>query len=168
MTNLYLIDLFPKGSKNKLSIHHINWWLMKYEDEFYNAIPKSECRKWSKWIDDNSIHIFPCVCPTREQDCIFIELYFELLKVSELEEQEIYFGKIMEEYCQVQSEEFTLELWMEKYKTTWMNSHIDEVIKVKLTTEPYTCIEVQLNRDEFRNIFTFQKTFSRLHFSKEV
>ncbi len=75
MTSDFIIEFQNKTLKPYYSIHHINWWLMKYEEEFYNAIPKSECRKWSKWVDDNSIHVFPCVCPTREQDCVFIEAF---------------------------------------------------------------------------------------------
>ncbi len=164
----YISDLVNLEIKPSLSIHQINWWLMKYEDEFYDAISKSECGKWSKWVKNNSIHVFPCACPTREQDCIFIELYFELLKVSKLEANELFFESIMDEYNSIQNEEFALRLWLEKYKATFADLKFVEIIIVKLTTEPYTKIAVELNEDDFRNIILFQKTYKKGQFSKLI
>ncbi|WP_033959942.1 hypothetical protein [Psychroserpens jangbogonensis] len=166
-TRKYIDDFIITTNNLTYSIHHINWWLMKYEAEFYEAISKSNCGKWSKWVRDNSIHVFPCACPTREQECIFIELYFELLKVSELEPKEIFFEKIMKEYKIVQHDEDEINLWLDKHKVTWKGLRFDEIIRVKLTTEPYTKIEVQLAKCDFRNIILFQKTYNRLHYSKE-
>lgn len=168
MWRKYIADLVNSELKSSLSIHHINWWLMKYEDEFYDAISKSECGKWSKWVKNNSIHVFPCACPTREQDCIFIELYFELLKVSKLEANELFFESIMDEYNSIQNEEFALRLWLEKYKAAFADLKFVEIIIVKLTTEPYTKIAVELNEDDFRNIILFQKTYKKGQFSKLI
>jgi len=148
-----------------VSIHHINWWLMKYESDFYDAIPESECGKWSKWVRDNSINVFPCVCPKREQDCIFIELYFEILRVSELEEKEVYFEKILEEYQKAEYNEYAIAIWLKKYQTIYENSRFDEVIRIKLTTEPYTKIEILLSHEEFKCLRAFKKMYSTSYYS---
>src|SRR5690554_3509163 len=132
MYSYYLKDLISSGIQS-VSIHHINWWLMKYETEFYDAIPKSDCGKWSKWVKDNTIHVFPCVCPIRVQDCIFIELYFELLRISELETKEVHFGRVLEEYTKIAHNEDAISLWLEKYQSIWQNSHFNEVIRIKIT-----------------------------------
>ncbi len=62
---------------NPLEIQHITWWLMKYEEEFYKALPNSNCKKWYKFYYKEE-RPFPCVCPVREFDCVFIELYYDL------------------------------------------------------------------------------------------
>lgn len=72
----------------EMSVRQIQDYLLKNRTEFFTLIEKSSCRKWSKWVKDNSIHVFPCVCPEREVDCIFIETYFELTKVLEVLEKE--------------------------------------------------------------------------------
>lgn len=69
---------------NPLELNHIHWWLMKYEAEFNNSIDKSNCRKWDKWFKRNE-KPFPCVCSTRENDCVFIDLYYELNKITKQE-----------------------------------------------------------------------------------
>jgi len=166
--DIIIKDLIETSNSSIFSIHHINWWLMKYEEEFYNAIPKSNCGKWSKWVRDNSIHVFPCVCPTREQDCIFIEMYFELLKTSELEKNEVYFEKLVEEYNVIKNSETEVSLWLDKYESVWQNSHFDEIIRIKTSTTPYTKIEIPLSNEEFKNISAFKKLYSRCYYSKEV
>ncbi|WP_458628281.1 hypothetical protein [Winogradskyella sp. PC D3.3] len=158
----YFIDLLSLDTA-LVSIHHINWWLIKYEDEFYNAIPNSECGKWSKWLRDNSINVFPCACHTREQDCIFIEMYFELLKVSELEKQEVRYKKPIEVFNSIKHDEDKVALWLEEYESLWHNLQYNKVIRVKITTEPYTRIEIQLNADDFKNIATFKKLYYRCY-----
>jgi hypothetical protein len=165
MNREYFKELVSVDFKS-VSIHHINWWLMKYEDDFYNAIPKSNCGKWSKWVKDNSIHVFPCACSTREQDCIFIELYFELLKASELEEKEVYFEKLVEEYRLVKYSEHGISMWLEKYESLWQKTRFDDIIRIKIINEPYTKIQIQLNADDFKNIATFKKLYAKRYYSK--
>jgi len=159
----YYKDLVSPDYK-LISIHHVNWWLMKYEFEFYDAIPKSECGKWGKWVKDNSINVLPCACHTREQDCIFIEMYFELLRVSELEESEVLYEKILEEYRTVEYNEFAISLWLEKYKSIWQSSRFDEVIRIKTFTKPYTKIEILLNHNDFKNLIKFRKLYSKNYY----
>ena len=51
---------------NPLELNHIIWWLIKYEDEFYKAIPKSNCKKWHKWFYKEETRL-SFSCPFREQ-----------------------------------------------------------------------------------------------------
>ncbi len=168
MCENYLDDLLVLKMNSFISIHHINWWLMKYEAEFYEAISKSNCGKWSKWVRDNSIHVFPCACPIREQDCIFIEMYFELLKASKLEKKEVHFEKLVDEYNVIKNNETEVTLWLEKYESIWQNSHYDEIIRIKTSTTPYTKVEIPLSNEEFKNIRAFKKLYSRCYYSKEI
>lgn len=67
---------------NPLELNHIIWWLMKYEDEFYKSIPTTKCKKWYKWFYKEETPL-PCCCPVREEDCVFLELYYDLDKMTQ-------------------------------------------------------------------------------------
>lgn len=67
---------------NPLELNHIIWWLMKYEDEFYKALPITNCKKWYKvfYKDEKPL---PCCCLIKEQDCVFLELYYDLERMTQ-------------------------------------------------------------------------------------
>lgn len=69
---------------------HICWWLFKYEGVFKKAINNSECAKWRKWYFNNE-KPYPCVCPKREEECLFIDIYKNLRDLADNEE----FDKIL-------------------------------------------------------------------------
>ena len=60
------IDELLQLSKGNLRICRMNWWLLKYEDEFEKAIEETSCKKWQRWLY-NGEHTYPCVCPKREK-----------------------------------------------------------------------------------------------------
>lgn len=67
-----------------LNMEHIIAWLGEHKNYYRFSISESSCRKWSKWIENNE-KPFPCVCSIREEDCVFIELYYELNKITKQE-----------------------------------------------------------------------------------
>lgn len=78
----YIEELNETGQV--LSIEHIISWLGKHENYYRFSISESSCRKWSKWIETNE-KPFPCVCQIREKECVFIELFYELNKITKQE-----------------------------------------------------------------------------------
>ena len=89
------IDELLQLSKGNLRICRMNWWLLKYEDQFKQAIDETTCKKWQKWFY-NEEHPFPCVCPKREKLCVFIDLYRELDRLTQVQRME----KFFEDYFQ--------------------------------------------------------------------
>lgn len=75
---------------NPLELNHIVWWIMKYEDEFYKALPISNCKKWHKWFYKDE-KPFPCCCSIKEKDCLFIEFYHNLKNLFEEEEPDLFY-----------------------------------------------------------------------------
>lgn len=67
---------------NPLELNHIIWWLMKYEDEYYKTLPITNCKKWYKFFYKDEKPL-PCCCPIKEQDCVFIELYYDLERMTQ-------------------------------------------------------------------------------------
>lgn len=67
---------------NPLDLNHFIWWLIKYEDEFYKAIPTTNCKKWYKLFYQEKTPL-PCCCPVKEHDCVFLELYYDLERMTQ-------------------------------------------------------------------------------------
>lgn len=141
-----------------LSMHHIQWWLMKYEKEFYKAINNSECRKWSKWLDTNE-KPFPCVCDTRAEDCIFIESYYKLNNVFGLHKKQEYFIKLGFQYQSIKNNKAELKAFTNYLNSLGLNLTFDSKIIISLKTEPYKKIIFQLNENEFENVIRFQNIY---------
>ncbi|WP_179318821.1 hypothetical protein [Winogradskyella helgolandensis] len=168
----YSRDLFSIDKK-AVSIHHINWWLMKYEKEFYDAIPKSSCGKWSKWVRDNSIHVFPCACHTREKDCIFIELYYKLLEVRKLNSQEEFYAEELIRFSGIkQSKESVIE-WVRdnksKYKNLKYRLDIDSIgviidVRINNHDEPSRVKMIKIDKKEFKHATEFKRIFDEMVF----
>ena len=68
-----------------LNLEQIETWLFEKREYVKSILETTECYKWKRWQSDKSTHIFPCVCSKREDDCVFIELYYELSKITKQE-----------------------------------------------------------------------------------
>ena len=143
----------PKGVK------YIKNWLADNQNYFHFLINESCCRKWSKWVEDNSTHIYPCVCPIREQDCIFIETYYELEKVIELHKRENYFKPIVSEYNLIKNDSRALGKWITKYQKVDEELFFKPIIEIKTQSNPYKSLDIKLNTEDFKNIIEFQNIF---------
>lgn len=150
-----------------LSINHIHWWIMKYEKEFYSAVNSTSCRKWYKYINYGE-KPFPCACPKREEDCIFIELYDKLNKLTELHKKESYFKSELLKYEQVLGGDEAELVWLERNKATGKLFFVrteegDIRLSIKKHQEPYLTIKIDIDRQDFKNILELKKLFSKLN-----
>ncbi len=133
-----------------LELPHIIWWLTKYEKIFQKTVIVSDCKKWYKWFyrDEKP---FPCVCPTRPEDCIFIELYYELQKLLALYKCEI------ESHQRKLSKDFDLAI-LEKIEFLDLDSsgHIRIIIATNnLKSESFI---LNINKDDFKSILKYRST----------
>ncbi|WP_299398682.1 hypothetical protein [uncultured Gelidibacter sp.] len=156
-----------------MSIHHINWWLLKYEDYFYKAISESECGKWSKWIKDNSIHVFPCACAIREQDCIFIELYHQLLEVSELNKREEFYSEQLIRFSSHKLKKESVIEWVRdnrsyyqeiRYKLEFDSVGIVIDVRVSNHDDTYKVMLVKIDKHDFMHAIEFKRIFEEMEY----
>jgi len=159
--NLYELQ----NLSSTIDIEHIKNWLIKYKNEFHNTINSNTCKKWSKWLNTNE-KPFPCVCSSREQDCIFIEAYYELEKIAELHKKEDNFKSIVQEYKSIVNNKNAVSEWIEKYKDFEVELYFYSEINISLQSEPYKSLRIALNESEFKNLLEFQKIFSELQYNQ--
>lgn len=153
------IECFPNSKVKILDIQKI---VNDNKNYFHFLINESSCRKWSKWVEDKSTHIYPCVCPIREQECIFIEAYYELEKVIELHKRENYFKSIVCEYNLIKNDSEEIIKWFERHLKVDEELFFKPIIEIKTQSYPYKSLQIKLNTQDFKNIIEFQNIFNQL------
>lgn len=154
--------------KSNLNICEIKSWLTDNSEKIKLDISNSKCNKWKNWLEDKSTHIYACVCSKREQDCIFIETYYQLDRVIQLNQKEEYFKILVQEYKQIRSDKIALSEWLNKNKKLASELAFDTEISIMLELEPYKTSKIILNENEFKNIIEFQNIFNELEYNQNV
>lgn len=154
--------------KSNLNISEIKSWLNDNSEKIKLDISNSKCNKWENWLEDKSTHIYPCVCSKREQDCIFMETYYQLERVIQLHQKEEYFKILVQEYKQIASNNVATSEWFKKHKKLVSETAFDTEISIMLEIEPYRTLKIKLNENEFENIIEFQNIFNELEYNQNL
>src|SRR5690554_6657753 len=107
--------IFNKNNET-INLQEVSVFLDEFRESFKKVVKTNECRKWSKWIARNE-RPFPCVCPTRNEDCIFAEVYYELYKVSKISDfEEECEEAILDFYSIKEDDDILLLDWLKQYE----------------------------------------------------
>lgn len=122
---------------------------------------ETECYKWSRWIKDQRTHLFPCVCQTRNDDCIFAEMYYRVWQVGQLLEQEDKFINALLEYENMKGDKGLLKRWFNSCSNLAENIYLlEESIKIATRKEPYVTMEVVIPKEEIKHLLKFKEVYS--------
>jgi len=149
--NLYIEEL-KSLAKGNLRICRMNWWLLKYEDEFREAINLTSCKKWARWFYKGE-NPFPCVCPKRDNLCMFIDLYRELDRLTQVQRLEKYFEERFNGFQTIKDSSEAIINWMLEIKPTISNIYLtldkNENLKVRFyNSEPV--FELDINKNDYK------------------
>ena len=146
------IDELQQLSKGNLRICRMNWWLLKYEEEFKEAINLTSCKKWRKWfyMGENP---YTCVCPKRDNLCVFIDLYRELDRLTQIQRLENYFEDFFNRFQSIKDSSENIMNWMKDIRPTISNVYLtldrNENLKVRFyNSEPV--LEVNINKNDYK------------------
>lgn len=159
--NDYITELNDEGSI--LKIEKIEVWLLEYESYFKFLINETTCRKWSKWLKDKSIHLFPCFCHTREGFCVFIETYYKLEKIVDLYHRQDKIAEVLKEFDRIKNNPDLEFEWVEKY--CYIANSFDG--KLQITGEADKSINFEFDEDEFYTAILFQDIKMEIYCSEE-
>ncbi|HSD08171.1 hypothetical protein [Flavobacterium sp.] len=151
-----------------LKLEYINHWLKENSTNFNIAIEKTECYKWKKWQRDNSIFILPCCCPTRNDECVFIETYRELENYIQTIKTEAFYKNLLEQYYRIQHSQNAVFEWIQDIKK-YGNELIliCSTIRIKITSRPYYREKIELEESELPYLWKFKEVFIQYFNSDE-
>jgi hypothetical protein len=151
-----------------LKAEYINHWLKENSANFNIAIEETECHKWKKWQRDNSIFVLPCCCPTRNDECIFIETYRELEKYVLSIKTEAFYKNLLEQYYRIQHNQNAVFEWIQDIKQHGNELLlIHSTIRIKITSKPFYHQYIELEENEFPNLWEFKEIFQVHSYSDE-
>lgn len=156
-----------KEINEQISIIKVKNWLKEYQHVFFQSTKKTPCKKWSKWLNDNSIHLYPCVCPVRNEDCIFVETYFELSRVIEIFKMEEKCEIELSIYLQIKHNKFAIFEWI-KANEGLLEKIIYFSTTIKINSSPERSKVLTLNPLDFENILKLQEVFIEYYYSDEL
>lgn len=145
--------------ENNWNIDRIKSWLIETKDYFNFLINETRCEKWHKWKEDRSTHIYPCVCKTREEHCIFIETYYKFDKVIQVHNLEEYFGKLGQWYKQASKNNDEILMWLSENKQVFDNLEFASIVEITTSNSPYKTKKYKLEENEFQNIIEFRNIY---------
>ena len=139
-------------SKGNLRICRMNWWLLKYEDEFKNAIDETTCKKWQRWFY-NDEHPYPCVCPKREKLCVFIDLYRELDRLTQVQRLENFFEDSFQRFELIKDSTDLIRGWMSEIRPVISSIYLlldkNDNLKIRFyNSDPV--LEVNINKIDYK------------------
>ncbi|RLZ12214.1 hypothetical protein [Faecalibacter macacae] len=146
------IEELKQLSKGNLRICRMNWWLLKYEDEFKEAINQTSCKKWARWLYKGE-HPYPCVCPKRDNLCVFIDLYRELDRLTQIQHLENYFEEKFNNFQVIKDSGDAIMKWMRDIRPTISEIYLtldkNENLKVRFyNSDPI--LEVNINKSDYK------------------
>jgi len=151
-----------------MNIEGLGSWLISHENRLKESIIKTDCYKWTRWQEDNSTHIFPCVCPNRNPECIFIETYYEVQKAYYLIQKEQDYLEALEQYYKIKHNKSAVLEWAKYYE--YLGKDIlafNPVIKIKIQKEPYKVKQIVLPKKEMKYLLKFKEIFAEYYYSSE-
>lgn len=154
------------NSINPLSINLIQIWLKENTSKFYCSIESTNCRKWSKWTKDNSNIPYPCVCPVRNEDCIFAETYYKFSNVLEISKMEERCAIELTIYQQIKHNKFAIFEWI-KANEELLETIIYFSTTIKINSSPERSKVLTLNPLDFENILKLQEVFTEYYYSDD-
>lgn len=131
---------------DKLNMTELGVWLIENREAFIEVSVSNPCRKWSKWVARNETP-FPCACPTRNEDCIFAEVYYELSKVSKISNYEKGSEEALLDFHNIKDDDdIALLDWLKRYKD--LHSAIykfKDTINITKTRTPYEKLTITIS-----------------------
>ena len=140
-------------------------WLTENKLKFDICLSQTACHKWTKYYYHGE-KPYPCVCPRREGNCIFIETYYELQKVLKLSQQLIYYQNAIKQYTLIKDNSDAVLEWTKQHQQVGSKLFFKTEITILLNSDPIKKLKIQLIPDEFDAILQFQELFDASYYSE--
>ncbi|NJB35330.1 hypothetical protein [Croceivirga sp. JEA036] len=142
------------------TIENIRTWLVLNESKLLERIQDTSCYKWSRWYIDKSIHVFPCVCETRNSACTFAETYHAIWQVNNALTKEGEFIEALIEYSSVIDAKGSLKQWLKSYEELFQEVLlIDDTIKVSLGKNSLESDIIKFSGEKLKHLLKFKELY---------
>jgi len=175
----HLLDLQEEGKSNILSINKIEWWLLKYSENYKETYNLIYSQNLFELADGSIVRLPPCVKPTTSQEK-FVELYEVLSTIADLHRNEEYFKEEIIIYHSVKDSQSELKKWITKNETFGADKYVcffidyldydedERVEHLKIFVQCIKELDIFIERRNFKHTIEFLEIFNELYWVQEI
>lgn len=168
-------ELLKLAHNGVLSISKIEWWLLKYTNE-YNRVDNIESSKHLHIGDDGTTVRLPITFIPNQNDK-FLGLFRALNELTDFHKLENYFGTQMTKFNNIKLSRTEVESWLIKNKRFGTDKFVcflidyldydenDEEEHLSVFVHTATELDIFVDRADFKNTIEFLETFNRLYWT---
>ncbi|RYH74440.1 hypothetical protein EVU94_05300 [Flavobacteriaceae bacterium 144Ye] len=151
--HIYIQELNSLVNGTTYNISKIEWWLLKYQDE-YNRIKEEESNRFMYFIDDKWVRL-PDYFDARTPNEKFLKIYNTLNEITDLHKHENYFKQEMAIYKGIKNQSEKVKEWLAK------NEHLGAKKYFMFSLDNDYGISIE--RNDFRYTIEFTNIFNNLY-----
>jgi hypothetical protein len=155
---------------DNISIIKVEFWLLKHTDLFKQVQSDHSCFLKK---------VLPCYCPTRNLDCLFVEVYNELDKISKLYRDNLDLKIELLEYQIIRNDKIKLKKWMLKNEEFGLQDFVFfdtfpilKDVKLKLRNgkigNEFNHLNINISGHYFENTYLFINIFNKHFFIEKI
>lgn len=164
-------DLSKLKEKTYLSFEKIEFWLLKYSTLYTTVEKNYSCSHLEFKL--------PCMCWNRQIDCLFVDIYVELEKISLMYRKNLYYTEEILYYQTIKKDSLKLQKWLQKNLTennidlpysSEENKYYDKEISLcngKLN-QKYIYFSLKVEGFNFKSSYDFEVIYNNLFFNQKI
>ena len=151
----YIKELESLPSDGTYSLATIEWWLLKYQEE-YKRIKEEESKRFMYFIDDNWVRL-PDYFDLRTPNERFLKIYDTLNKITDFHKQENYFKQEMAIYKNIKNDHQKVKKWLAKNEHFGAEKYFSFSLEID--------ISINLDREDFKYTLEFIESFDKTYWN---
>lgn len=164
-------DLIYIQDNSYLTFEKIEFWLLKYSLLFTKSKAHYSCSHLAFKL--------PCMCWNRKADCLFIDIYISMEKLSLMYRKNLYYTDELVYYQTIKGDLLKLQKWLQKNITendidfpysSEENKYYDKEISLcngKLN-QKYVYFSLKVEGVNFKSTYDFFAVYNNLFFSQKI
>ena len=148
----------------ELILNNINKWLLDSQEANNKSIQETACIKWNELNENSTIHIPPCICSVRSQECIDIECYYEVKKAYLIMQKEPVYKVAIQEYEIAKDSKEDLFNWFIKHNILFeVIKAFKNEINIYVGLNPYKINTIKINTSKVPHLMKLKSIIPQFY-----
>lgn len=135
----------------------IRSWLQENKDYVGHCLKQSACTKWTNYLK-SGVKPTHCLCATRNDECLFIEVYYELDNLAKFQDKETEYLALFAEFNEFVENNSNDNIRLKILELCYSHVlyHFSTVYEFYVQLEPFKKLIVKLDKQDFNFVFNFE------------
>ena len=166
----FLKDIIQLNRDKVYSINQLEWWLLKYSEEYKNTKEHLQFQHLTDQIEESPIRL-PSLGESNA-DNTFLDLYLALDEIFKFHRKEKYFEQEVLDYYKIRNSDSNVKTWISKNESFGADIYVcflidyldydenDNEVHLSVNVPSLKELEIYINRVDFKNTIEFLEIFN--------